>query len=263
VRFVGLDLAWGTRRDSGLCVLDEAGTVLGSSRLRTDDDIADWIAPHLLGGSVVGVDAPVIVTNLTGRRRCEALLGSVFAHREAGAYPANRANPCFADGGRAFHLAARLDLATDPWFAVRSPARHIIEVYPHSALICLFELARTLKYKRGRGRTIADRLACFGQFCDLLASLGTAEPPMDLEGSADWARVRAELAAARTGADLDRVEDEIDAYVCAYVALYYWWWGSERCAVLGDAETGAVVTPVDGEARRRLAADDPGTSGKP
>ena len=50
-----------------------------------------------------------------------------------------------------------------------------------------------------------------------------------------------------------RTRDEIDAYVCAYVALYYWWWGTDRCAVMGDAATGAVVTPVDGEARRRMA----------
>jgi predicted RNase H-like nuclease len=253
MRFVGVDLAWGTRRNTGLCVLDEAGTVLGSARARTDAELDEWIEPHLGCGAVVGVDAPVIVTNATGRRRCEAVLGTVFGQREAGAYPANRANPCFADGGRAFHLAERLGLTTDPVFAARSPARHLIEVYPHSALVCLFELPRTIKYKRGPGRSMADRLACFGQLCELLESLGAGEPPMDLGHSVDWGRLRAEVAGARTGADLDRLEDEIDAYVCAYVALYYWWWGTDRCAVMGDAATGAVVTPVDGEARRRMA----------
>lgn len=44
-----------------------------------------------------------------------------------------------------------------------------------------------------------------------------------------------------------------DAYVCAYTALYYWYWGTEHCEVIGDTETGYIVTPVDDEARRRLA----------
>jgi predicted RNase H-like nuclease len=254
MRFIGVDLAWGTRRTTGLCALDEDGTVLGSARVRTDAEIDEWVAPHVRDDAVVGIDAPVVVTNPTGRRRCEALLSSAFASRQAGCYPSNRANPNFADGGRAFHLGRRHGLSNDPHFAPRSPVRRILEVYPHSALVCLFGLPVTLKYKRRQGRSAPERQAVFERLCDLVQRFDGAEPAMAVGRSVDWARLRVEVAAARSGADLDRVEDEIDAYVCAYVALYYWWWGTEQCAVIGDAAAGAIVTPVDDEARRRLAA---------
>jgi predicted RNase H-like nuclease len=261
MRFVGVDLAWGTRRNTGLCALDEQGAVLSSARARTDADIDAWLAPHVLGDVVVGVDAPVLVTNVSGRRRCEALLSSVFASRQAGCYPSNRANPNFADGGRAFHLARRHDLSIDPRFAPRSRVRRLLEVYPHSALVCLFALPVTLKYKRGRGRSVPERRAVFERLCDLVQSFDTAYPATRIGRSGDWARLRSEVAEARTGADLDRTEDEIDAYVCAFVAFYYWWWGTERCAVIGDDDTGAIVTPVDDHARQRLATAETGEEG--
>lgn len=61
-----------------------------------------------------------------------------------------------------------------------------------------------------------------------------------------------ELRSASTAAALDRAEDELDAYVCVYVALYFWHWGDERCGVIGDAEGGYIITPLDDDARRRL-----------
>jgi predicted RNase H-like nuclease len=60
------------------------------------------------------------------------------------------------------------------------------------------------------------------------------------------------IAAAPSGAELDRLEDELDAYVCAYVAVYYWTHGSARCRVVGDAESGYIVTPVTEEIARCL-----------
>jgi predicted RNase H-like nuclease len=252
VRFVGVDLAWGERRNTGLCALDEVGTVLGSTRARDSAAIRDWVAPYLGSGAVVAVDAPLVVPNDRGCRPCEALVTATFGRREAGAYPANRGNPNFADGGRAWHLAADLGLSVGPACTPRARVDRMIEVYPHTAIVCLFDLDKTIKYKRRRGRAVVQRKACFAELGDLLESLGTREPGLDLAGSSHWRRLRDELAAASSGADLDRAEDEVDAYVCAYVALYYWYWGSARCAVLGDIENGYIVTPVDQEARRRL-----------
>jgi hypothetical protein len=41
-----------------------------------------------------------------------------------------------------------------------------------------------------------------------------------------------------------RLEDEIDAYVCAYTALYYWTHGTSRCRIAGDTDSGYILTPV-------------------
>jgi predicted RNase H-like nuclease len=48
------------------------------------------------------------------------------------------------------------------------------------------------------------------------------------------------------------VEDELDAFVCAYVAAYYWTHGTRRCRVVGDLESGYIVTPVSERQARCL-----------
>jgi predicted RNase H-like nuclease len=49
------------------------------------------------------------------------------------------------------------------------------------------------------------------------------------------------------------VEDELDAYVCAYLALHYWTHGLDRNRVVGDLDTGYIVTPA--MARQRACLD--------
>lgn len=253
MRFIGVDLAWGSRNGTGLCVLDPTGAVLGSTRVRDDEEILEWIRPHLdRGDALIGVDAPLVVNNPAGRRRCEALVGAAFGHREAGAYPANRGQPHFSDGGRAARLANALGLSVEPRLAPGEPLRSMIEVYPHTALVCLFELPVTLKYKRRAGRAHAVRIAAFAQLVTLLESLESSEPPLRLRRSTHWARVRRAIAEAPTLVALDRAEDELDAYICAYIALHYFTHGEQRCAVIGDVREGYIVTPIDADARLRL-----------
>ena len=52
---------------------------------------------------------------------------------------------------------------------------------------------------------------------------------------------------ASSGVELDRWEEELDAHVCACVAVYHWTHGSARCRVVTDAESGDIVAPVTDE----------------
>jgi predicted RNase H-like nuclease len=72
----------------------------------------------------------------------------------------------------------------------------------------------------------------------------TATPTLDLPASAAWSSLCSEIRGASTGSGLDRAEDEMDAYVCAYVAQLFWQFGDARTRVVGDVETGYIVTPV-------------------
>ncbi len=253
-RFVGVDLAWGERNATGLCALTTDGRVLESTRAMSDEEICGWLGPHVAGDVLVGFDAPLIVDNPTGQRWCERELGAVFAGRQAGAHPCNRSMPWFADGGRAHRLTHRLGLSMDPRLGPGQPSRSALEVYPHASIVALFCLPRSLKYKAKARRTLGQRREAFARLIELLESLQTADPPLHLASSCDWRRLRAEVRAAPTGSALDRAEDEVDAYVCAYTSLYYWRWGTRRCAVLGHDGEGEVVTPVDDAARLRLVA---------
>jgi predicted RNase H-like nuclease len=186
------------------------------------------------------------------------VVAAAWGGAQASCYPANLGRPWFQDGGRAHRLAHRLGLDPDPVAVSAVPCRAAIEVYPHAALVSLFDLPVTLKYKAGRcpsaqgrrSRTVDERRAEFGRLVGCLQALRDRTPPLRVETAPAWTALVRQVADARTGADLDRVEDELDAYVCAYVGRHYQARrGRADSVVIGDHASGYIVTPVD--ARRR------------
>ena len=88
-----------------------------------------------------------------------------------------------------------------------------IEVYPHPALIGLFGLPYRVAYKKG---STAKRLAGFRHLAGLLESIAE----LHVEEHPRWKEIQVVIDSPAAGG-LTRVEDEIDAVVCAYVA---WLW---------------------------------------
>src|SRR5918995_302415 len=90
MRFVGIDLAWGGRRPSGLAVLDPGGVVVGEGWATSDDELSGFLERHDADGAVVALDAPLVVANPAGTRRgCEAELQRRYGRMGAGPYPTN------------------------------------------------------------------------------------------------------------------------------------------------------------------------------
>jgi len=238
--FVGLDLAWGERKRTGVAVLDEAGKLVHLSSAKDDDGIRAAIAPYVEDDCLVAFDAPLVVTNPTGQRPSEAALNRDFAKFEAGAHPTNTGKPEFAGTPRAARLAAALDLDIDPW---SSSPRRAIEVYPHPATVVFFRLGRTLKYKSKPGRSFAQLRSELLRLMDLLESLAHASPPMRVTDNDAWIELRDAVQTAERKSDLRRAEDPVDAIICAYAALFATR-RPEDVTVYGDAETGATITPT-------------------
>ncbi len=240
---IGVDLAWGHKRPTGLAVLDEAGRLVHVSTVRTDEEIQDALAPYVEGGCLVAIDAPLIVRNATGNRPAEAALNKDFARFDAGAHPANTGKPELRGTPRGAALCQALGLDMNP----RSGrSRRAIEVYPHPATVALFGLGRTLKYKQKPGRDLdslrAELLALMG----FLEGLADADPPLDLQSASPgpgWTALRLAVETATRKSELRVVEDQVDAVVCAYVALF----AARRpdaVTTYGDLETGYIVTPT-------------------
>jgi predicted RNase H-like nuclease len=241
VRIIGLDLAWASRNRSGLCAVED-GRVLGSACLRSDDEIEAWIRGWWADEMLVAIDAPLVVVNRTGRRACECVLAHAFAGERAGPFPANLT--LLRDDVRARRLARRLGLGVAPDAFRRRPVRAAIEVYPHPALVVLLDRAQRLPYKAKRGRALDVRHAAM---CDLLRGLEDlkrGDPPLDVSTSPEWPRLAETCHAGIAGAALKRLEDELDAYVCAYIGAYHVAWAGRRSLTVGDARRGYVVTPV-------------------
>ena len=240
MHFVGIDLAWGERSPSGLAVLTEDGALAHVSVATGDDAIAAVLDPYLVDDCCVGIDAPLIVRNATGNRPCEAALNRDFARFQAGAHPSNTGRAELADIPRGARLAARFGLDIDP---DSTAARRAIEVYPHPALVALFRLGRTLKYKQRSNRPFASMRAEMLRLAALIEGLADAPLPLLTTGNPDWHQLVTPVQDAQRKSELRRAEDPLDAVVCAYVAMIASL-RPDRITTYGDATGGYIVTPT-------------------
>jgi predicted RNase H-like nuclease/ppGpp synthetase/RelA/SpoT-type nucleotidyltranferase len=263
VYFVGVDLAWGGNKPTGLAVLDDGGALVHVSAVRSDEQIVEELAPYTSGDCLVAIDAPLIVRNATGNRPAEAELNRDFARFDAGAHPSNTSKPELAGTTRGAHLSALLKLDMHPASRRR---RRAIEVYPHPATVALFRLGRTLKYKNKPGRDVTTLRSELLALIGLIEGLAVAEPRLvvDAPGSG-WPALRATVENATRKSELRSVEDQVDAVVCAYVGLLAVR-EPKAMTVYGDFGGGYIVTPTLPEGHRpspRAKAQAPGTDGAP
>lgn len=223
-----------------MAVLDEDGRLVHSSSVVTDAEIDAVLGAHTHGAEVVAaIDAPLVVPNLTGMRDAERLVTQHFGRYSAGAYPANRSNKNF-DPPRGELLAQRHGWDVDPEVRPAAGRSVAIEVYPHPAMVVLFELERVLPYKSKPGRDVASRSVAWQALLDALERV--TGPLLALTENRRWQELRTAVAEARRPFELDRVEDEVDAILCAYLA-WLWHHDRDRMVVLGTARDGYIVVP--------------------
>jgi predicted RNase H-like nuclease/ppGpp synthetase/RelA/SpoT-type nucleotidyltranferase len=240
MHFVGLDLAWGEKRATGVAVLDTHGRLVHCSSVRTDEEVLAAVAPYVEGDCLVAIDAPLVVTNATGNRPCEAALNRDFARFDAGAHPSNTTKAEFTRTPRGARLATSLGLDIDPESAA---PRRAIEVYPHPATVALFLLGRTLKYKQKQGRSVGDLRDELLRLMQLLDELESSPVPLQVSANDDWKQLRSSVERAERKSQLRHAEDQVDAVVCAYVALFSIR-RPEVTTTYGDLATGYIVTPT-------------------
>ena len=244
---IGIDLAWSPRNGTGLAVAEkkrahwiirEAVSGLGSNH-----EILD----ALLGvagekPAIIAIDAPLVVPFERRGREGDRLITRLFGPYDAGVYPATRFYLGRYGGKRIWDLVSDLEgvgFRHDCRVEPGKPARMFFETYPHAATVALFELRKTLKYKTRQGRTYAMRWRAFRDLEACLKELARFRPAM--AGVEEF--LTQKLTALR-GGKLKEYEDRLDAIVCAYIAAYYWTWGTRRNAIVGTLEGGYIVTPM-------------------
>jgi predicted RNase H-like nuclease len=234
--FVGLDLAWGEKNQTGVAAIDADGRLLHVGAAGDDNSIIAAIAPYTGDACLVGIDAPLIVKNATGHRPAEAAYNRDFQRFEAGARPAFTDKPEFKHP-RGARIAEALGLDLDP---SSDSSRRAIEVFPHPASIVLFNLTKTLKYKRG---PFDERKAALLTLMTHIEGLDAATPRLRVNRNVTWVALRKRVEAATRPSQLDRDEDPVDAVICAYVC-FYWYDRPEDVTIYGDSESGYIVTPT-------------------
>lgn len=241
MKFIGIDFGWKSQ-PSGLCCLKWVDGQLYLQDLDRIDKVADiliWLDDRTAQtDAIVAVDAPTIVTNVTGMRLVDKLTHKHFGRYHAGCYPANL-SLAFAD--RTVNFGIELEqrgFIHAPEITPQKLGRYQIEVFPHPAIVELFNLPLILKYKKGR--LLERRLELIKLHQYIVKVLPTFEPKLHLTFAEDCA-LFAEIPS--TGSALKALEDRLDSLICAYVAAYWWYWGKEKNIVLGDRASGYIIVP--------------------
>jgi predicted RNase H-like nuclease len=255
VRFIGIDLAWSERNPTAALALDGTGTggkVLGWDDALGDDEWIEAFVTHWSGGgpALVAVDAPLAVPNETGARPVDLAISRTFRRFQAGAYPVNRRRPGGGLRGEGLaKLLGKRGFRLDPRVSTRGEGRRSMEVYPHPAMVSLFGLDRTLKYKARSGRSYRER---WGSFVRYQAGLRALQEPR-----VDWPPelVGRDVVGMR-GRALKAFEDLLDAAMCAYIAYYCWYWGPTGYRIFGDPGGAHVVVPLTAWMRERIQTQE-------
>ncbi|MFL5521195.1 MAG: DUF429 domain-containing protein [Gemmatimonadales bacterium] len=238
---IGIDLAWSPNRGnpSGVAALAPGADgleVRETGCVTTDDELVAFVARHLGTSSVIMVDAPLRVPNTSGRRHCEHLVQARFGARQGGAHSSNRALFERLYGTiRGERLVGRLAaLGVREGTLDAAGQGHVVyECYPHAAMLELFALPRTLKYKKKR-QSWDEARAAFRVMLGHLTSL--REPKLVLEHEL--------LAALEPGSSVGQAykarEDRADALLCAYLGALA---VLGRMEMLGRLEDGHIVVP--------------------
>lgn len=246
MKFAGIDLGW-VSGASGTCCLEWRGDrlhLLALDRLDTIADVLAWCDRWLESPSpgAIAVDAPTLIPNASGMRLPDKLAHQHFGRYHAGCYPANLGRP-FARRTLDFGLSLETrGFRHAPAIAPQHPGRYQIEVFPHAAIVNLFDLDRILKYKKGR---LDSRKLELGKLYEyVLAQLPLLTPSLDL-GDRFPAALGTDDASflSLKGTELKAVEDKLDSTICAYIAAYWWYWGTAKNRVLGDLSSGYIVVP--------------------
>ena len=240
MKFIGIDLGWKSQ-PSGLCCLELVDGKLHLLALDRIDAIADvlfWVDNCLQPGdsAIAAVDAPTIIPNPTGSREPDKLTHKHFGRYHAGCYPANLG---LAFAKRTVGFGIELEnrgFSHAPEITPQKLGRYQVEVFPHPAIVELFNLPLILKYKKGR--LLERRLELIKLHKYIVEVLPTFKPALNLNSHPV---IFAEI--PTTGKALKVLEDKLDSLICAYVGAYWWYWGLERNIVLGDRATGYIVIP--------------------
>ena len=240
--FIGLDLAWSPKKESGVCWLEgDSSQNLQCRRLTAE--VSDMAAvareiDRVESSVVVAIDAPVLYSP---ERSVEREIGRRFGKYKASAHSPH---PHVKAGRKAgIELGDALcghGFTCDPSSLLEGdrPTRTAVEVYPHTIHVRLFELEERIPYKKGR---VAQKREGLQRYQEHLQSLIQRVAPNLLEHPDVDRNLRADTAQQARGQSLKRLDDRLDGLTCA-LAAWLIWKEPEGWEMIGDLN-GYIVAP--------------------
>ena len=211
--------------------------------------------------SLVAVDQPTIVRNETGSRPVDRVAGSLIGYTGGGAQPANLSKAALFGAHSPFmHFLSELGAVEDPLAARAAKAGNfMIEVYPALALLSLHSpFAERLGAPKYNPSNKNFRQEDWKAVTEVVACLARRHK---IEGLEAWAK-KLGGEKYKTKKLAKAAQDCLDAAICALVG-YLWRFGpSGEVAMIGDLDSGYMITPISADTRSTLeeGAQEKGTS---
>ena len=258
----GFDSAWtdNPKKPGAICAVayDADGKLeFYEPRLATFDEAEEFITereaqklkdtgkPYQL--SLIALDQSLIVKNATGMRPVEKIAGAAVGWAGGGVQPSNKSRKkMFDENARIWKFLSNQDAILDANVAKDNlSGRYIIEVFPALALLGLnqnfFKRNGMPRYNPANQNFNIEN---WQSVCDLIAKKSNDLELNQLSKWVDDARKR----------DVPRKkhQDMLDAAICALIGVI-WIACEDSCSMMiGNMETGYMVTPVTKEMQVRL-----------
>ena len=249
----GFDSAWTDSKRGALAMIgfdDRGAQYFFPPRLVTFAEALMEIQSGALryARCIVALDQPTIVPNATGCRPVERIAKSVVEHCGGGVQPSSRARlRMFCDNAAIWPFKQSLAANDDPHAArLATTGAFLIEVFPALALSGLsdqfFGPKRAPKYNPGNRRKYQQ--SHWTAVCSCIAGHALQRGLADM---AHWADAISLMECPRKGD-----QDCVDAVICTLIGVMWLADPPEVTMMIGNLETGYIVTPVSPGSRKRL-----------
>ncbi len=215
--YIGVDLAWTTKNETGICILEENKCIYLESEVFTDDEIVRLILNYQ--PCIVSIDAPLVVVNETGGRTVDSLLMKTCIHnRYLKLYATSRSYML-----KTFKVIRGENILKKlPDFEL---GKTIVETYPTGIYLSLYPELFDCKYKLS-SRNALEKLK-FNAMTLVKELNKSFEFKLDLED-------------IRTKKAYKHIEDKLDGLLCAVNSYYL---DNQQCTIWKD-ESGCISLPI-------------------
>ena len=208
--YIGIDLAWGEKNLSGFSVLIFQNGQLQlkeAKLLHSLHGIIEEIKKYLLFNVYVGIDAPLVIPNVSGNRAIEKAFNRDFSTHKISMLPVNRTLfTKFAPTIRSETLF--IALSTLGFTRDMGAKKVIFEVYPHATIAVCFNDYKILPYKRKKGRNVAFIRSQLIIYREYLLKVCGIHPLFEV------------AVESLQGKALKEYEDRLDAVTSAYTLFF-------------------------------------------
>ena len=242
--FIGIDLAWTYKNETGICIIKDSGEVLRhEAAVFSNEALVELILSYSSEEVCVGIVAAIIVNNYSGSRAAEGLMmRDRFHGHRLQAFNSNRQyfEKVFGDirGEEICRELSRRCIGVKVADVFGQGQIRLMEVFPTGVVIGMFPELYPLKYKL-KGKVPIEESK--NQLVRLLRGIEVVRTKEVLWG--DMHIITYDGVENLSKSQYKHFEDQIDAFLCAYgmLAVYR---GIAEQRIYGDEIDGFMMVPV-------------------